>query len=157
MRLKSILIVAASLSAWSAQAQSVEPGGQGLKILAAFNDAGPLNKVVVLGLLACAIAALVIGVRGRLGRASAGAGFVSGLRVGGPLIALTAVFHNLLNWNVAQAWFDRPPSPLQLAQGNAELALIAVAGALASAVAVFSLAHMRAVHDRRAGRDPGGE
>lgn len=157
MRLKACLIVAASLSAWSANAQSVEPGGRGLKILAAFNDAGPETKLIVLGLLACAIAALVIGVRGRLGRASAGAGFVSGLRVGGPLIALTAVFHNLLNWNVAQAWFDRPPSPLQLAQGNAELALIAVAGALASAVAVFSLAHMRAVHDRRAGRDPGGE
>jgi hypothetical protein len=157
MRLKSCLIVAASLSAWSAQAQTVEPGGRGLKILAAFNDAGPTNKLIVLGLLACAIAALVIAVRGRLGRASAGAGFVSGLRVGGPLIALAAVFHNLLAWNVYQAWFNRPPSPLQLAQGNAELALIAVAGALASAVAVFSLAHLRAVHDRRLGQESGGE
>lgn len=61
------------------------------------------------------------------------------------------MLQNLLNWAVTSAWFNRPPSSLQLAQGFAELALIAMAGTLAAAMAVFSLEHVRAAAARKAG------
>lgn len=149
MRLPALLpLTVATLIAFPALAQSVEPGGRGLKILAAFNDAGPETKLIVLGLFGSALAAAVLAPRlarqARTDPAPRGLGFVSGLRLGGPLIALTCILHNLLNWAVASAWFNRPPNPLQLSQGYAELALIATAGSLAAALAVFSLEHVRA-------------
>lgn len=99
MRLKTVLPAAGLIifAAWSASAQSVEPGGSGLKL------------------------------------------------------ALASVLHKLLNWAVASAWVNRPPSNLQLAQGYAELALIAVAASLAAALAIFSLEHVRAAVARAKG------
>ena len=154
MRLKTVLPAAGliTFAAWSASAQSVEPGGRGLKIAAAFSDAGPETKLIVLGLIVCGLAAAALAPhlarQTRDTPAPRGIGFISGLRLGGPLIALAAVLHNLLNWAVASAWFDRPPSNLQLAQGYAELALIGVAGSLAAALAIFSLEHVRAAAAR---------
>lgn len=141
------------LTAGAAAAQGVEPGGRGLKILAVFNDAGPETKLIVQGLVGAALAAAVLAprlARQALGQPSPrGVGLISGLRLGGPLIALTWIFHNLLNWAVASAWFNRPPSHLPLAQGFAEPALIAMAGTLAATLAVFSLEHVRASAARR--------
>jgi len=141
------------LTVGAAAAQSVEPGGRGLKFLAVFNDAGPETKLIVVGLVGAALAAAALAprlARQALNHPSPrGVGFLSGLRLGGPLIALTWIFHNLLNWAVASAWFNRPPGHLQLAQGFAELALIATAGSLAATLAVFSLEHVRASAARR--------
>lgn len=156
MRLPHAILIAAPitlLTAGSAAAQSVEPGGRGVKILAVINDAGPETKLIVLGLVVAAITAAALSPRlARLARqqpSPRGVGFLSGLRLGGPLIALTWIFHSLLNWSVASAWFNRPPGHLQLAQGFAELALIAIAGSLAATAAVFSLEHVRASAARR--------
>lgn len=162
MRLKTFLPAASllmsaawSASAWSASTWSVDPGGHGIKIVAAFNDAGPVTKLIVLGLTACGLAAATLAPR--LARQAGGAatphgiGFISGLRLGGPLIALTAVFYNLQAWAVNSAWFNRPPSNLQLAQGYAELALICLAGSFSAALAIFSLEHVRAAIARAHG------
>ena len=157
MRLQLVLptIGMVALSASSASAQSVEPGGRGWKVAAAFNDAGPETKLVVLGLVAGGLTAVALAPwLARLARdnpSPRGMGFISGLRLGGPLIALALVFQNLLNWAVASAWFDRAPSALQLAQGYAELALIALAGTIAAAMSVFSLEHVRAAAARARG------
>lgn len=141
-------IASAALAAGSAAAQSVEPGGRGWKVAAAFKDAGPETKLIVVGLVMCSLTAAALGPwlarRARDTVSPVGIGFVSGLRLGGPLVALFMVFQSLLNWAVASAWFNRPPSSLQLAQGFAELALLAMAGALAATLAVFSLEHVRA-------------
>lgn len=148
-------IVAASLAAWSAAAQSVEPGGRGWKVAAAFNDAGPETKLVVVGLFVSGLTAAVLGpwLAGRVRHTVSpkGIGFVSGLRLGGPLIALFTIFQILLNGAVASAWFNRPPSPLQMSQICAELALVALVGALAAVMAVFSLEHVRAAIARTRG------
>lgn len=156
MRLPHAILIATPitlLTAGAAAAQSVEPGGRGEKFLAVINDAGPGTKLIVLGLVVAAITAGALSPRlARLARhqpSPRGVGFLSGLRLGGPLIALTWILHNLLNWSVASAWFNRPPNHLQLAQGFAELALIAIAGSLAATVAVFSLEHVRASAARR--------
>ncbi|WP_309630409.1 hypothetical protein [Brevundimonas sp.] len=141
-------IAAALFAAWGVAAQSVEPGGRGWKVAAAFNDAGPETKLIVIGLVVSGLTAAALGPwlarRTRDTLSPRGIGFVSGLRLGGPLVALMTVFQNLLNGAVASAWFNRPPSSLQLAQIYAELALIALAGTLAAAAAVFSLEHVRA-------------
>jgi hypothetical protein len=149
------VIGAVTLAGWSAAAQSVEPGGRGWKVAAAFNDASPDIKLIVLGLVISGVMAAALGPwlarQARDTVSPVGIGFVSGLRLGGPLVALATVLQNLLNWAVTSAWFNRPPSSLQLAQGFAELALIAMAGTLAAAMAVFSLEHVRAAAARKAG------
>ena len=156
MRLPHAILSAAPitlLTAGPAATQGVEPGGRGVKILAVINDAGPETKLIVLGLVVAAITAAALSPRlARLALqqpSPRGVGFLSGLRLGAPLIALTWILHNLLNWAVASAWFNRPPGHLQLAQGLAELALIATAGSLAATVAVFGLEHVRASAARR--------
>ncbi|GLK47936.1 hypothetical protein GCM10017620_09090 [Brevundimonas intermedia] len=157
MRLNIALPALGLTAFWTcaAAAQSVEPGGRGLKIAAVFNDAGPETKLIVLGLVACGLAAALLAPRlarqTRDNPSPRGIGFISGLRLGGPLIALVAVLHNLLNWAVASAWFNRSPSHLQLAQGYAELALIALAGTVAATFAIFSLEHVRAAEQRARG------
>lgn len=149
------ITAAAALIAGSAHAQSVEAGGRGLKIAAVFNDAGPEAKLVVLGLVACGLTAAALGPwlarQAERHAAPRGLGFLSGLRVGGPLIALMAIFYNALNSFVGRVWYDRAPTDVQLAQGYAELTLFAVAGTFVAIAAVFSLEHVRAALNRARG------
>ena len=103
----------------------------------------------MVGLLISGLTAAALGPwlarRARHTASPKGIGFVSALRVGGPLIALFTIFQILLNGAVASAWFNRAPSPLQMSQIYAELALVALIGTLSAIMAVFSLEHVRAV------------
>lgn len=102
-----------------------------------FVDAAPFAKLIMLGLVAATIAAVVIGARGFTAGARTSA-FLSGLRLGGPLAGLLGSAYGLLNMSLGVANHPTVPSATVLAPGYAEAALLFGLGMLAGCVAVIA-------------------
>jgi hypothetical protein len=105
-----------------------------------FHFAAPMQKLIVIALILSVIAALAILAvklsRGR--RLSGGSAFLSGLRLGGPIIGALGACGALLNMAIGYANVPGDPSLKILAPGFAETFLLIGLGLLAGAVAVFA-------------------
>lgn len=154
IRLAALNLAPPFLAVSPSYAAATRPGAAEVKRIAAFGDAAPEIKVLVARLVLAAIAAVVLAVlnAARLAKAPArrpvGLGFVAGLRLGGPLLALAGVAKGMLGWHVGMVAVGAVPSYVLLAPGVAEAFLILTSGLIASAAAVFSHAQVTAVQAR---------
>jgi biopolymer transport protein ExbB/TolQ len=103
-----------------------------------FLDAGPLIKAIILILVVAAITAVVVTVKkvasGR--HLTGGSAYLSGLRLGAPLLGLLGAAFNGLMMFVALAQFG--PQPINvLAPGLAEATFLVVMGLIVGVVAVI--------------------
>lgn len=99
-----------------------------------------LQKLIILALVASAVAALVVlALKLRGGqRLAGGSAFLSGLRLGGPILGGFGACLSLLNMSIGYA-FAPKDTPLQvLAPGFAEVFFVVGLGFLAGVVAVFA-------------------
>ena len=104
-----------------------------------FQHAPPVAKLIVLCLLASMLAALIVcAVKLATGpRLSGGSAYLSGLRLGGPIMGLLGAAWTGLGISMGLANAD--PAPLNtLALGFSEALLLVVMGFLAGAVAVIT-------------------
>ena len=104
-----------------------------------FDFSGPLLKLVVIALIAAMIAALVVAAiklsSGK--RLSGGSAFLSGLRLGGPIIGGLGACWSLLSMTLGYAGIVGDAPFKVMAPGFAEAFLQVGVGFLAGAVAVF--------------------
>lgn len=114
-----------------------------------FADASLANQAVMAGLVAAAIAAVLVwgaGLARAVGpepsRAGAGLGFLKGVWLAGPLLGLLAASYTLLCMFIALANVQPTPSVAVLAPGFAEAALQVLLGLLAASVAVICHRHL---------------
>jgi biopolymer transport protein ExbB/TolQ len=119
------------------------PGHEGpLKVtpIMVFQDAGPIQKVVMIILLAAIVAALIVLViklaQGK--RLSGGSAFLSGLRLGAPIIGVLGACLTGLNMTLGVANVPFPVTPKMLAPGIAESLMMLSLGLLAGVVAVVA-------------------
>ena len=114
-------------------------------------DATPLAKVVMTVLILAIVAALVVLVvklsSGR--RLSGGSAFLSGLRLGAPIIGFLGACFSLLTMTLGVANIPVEPTLKMLAPGFAEAFLQVGLGFLAGAVAVFAHWAVEARIDRQ--------
>ncbi len=133
--------IATVLLSTAAHAQNaVHPGGTSQKVPSVILDAGPIAKVCLLLMIVAAITALVIGAVSRLRRTSApkGQSFVSSLRLGGPLFAAAVGIYLGANILVRINYDGGLPPFHIISPGLAEIAVVVLAGLLASVAAVFA-------------------
>ncbi len=130
MRLPAAVVAAACLVPLHAQAAVLTP-------TTVFFDASPLMKLIMVGLLAAAAAAIVISVRKVLAgpNLSGGSAFVSALRLGGPLLGLLGGAYTGLMMFMGLARQGAQPIEV-LAPGLAEIAMLVLLGLLAGVVGV---------------------
>jgi hypothetical protein len=104
-----------------------------------FGDSAPIQKLIILGLVASILAAITITalklVRGPA--LTGGSAFVSGLRLGGPLLGAFGAAYSLLNGFIGIANIPVPPTITVVAPGVAESLFVLCLGILAAIVAVF--------------------
>jgi|WetSurMetagenome_2_1015567.scaffolds.fasta_scaffold276116_2 hypothetical protein len=116
-----------------------------------FQDATPLAKLVMIVLILAIVAALVVLVvklsSGR--RLSGGSAFLSGLRLGAPIIGFLGACFSLLMMTLGVANIPVEPTLKMLAPGFAEAFLQVGLGFLAGAVAVFAHWAVEARIDRQ--------
>jgi hypothetical protein len=108
--------------------------------LQVFEWSGPLQKLVVIALL-LAIAAAVVVLAGKISggrRLAGGSTFLSGLRLGGPILGGLGACASLLSMTLGYAGVPGDPPLRILAPGFAEAFLQIGLGLLAGAVAVFA-------------------
>jgi len=105
-----------------------------------FANAEPLQKLIIVVLLASAAAALVVlALKLRSGqRLAGGSAFLSGLRLGGPILGGFGACLSLLNMTIGYATVPGDLPLKVLAPGFAEAFLVVGLGFLAGAVAVFA-------------------
>ena len=105
-----------------------------------FANSEPLQKVIIVALLASAVAAVVVLVlKLREGqRLAGGSAFLSGLRLGGPILGGLGACLSLLNMSLGYANVMGEPPLKVLAPGFAEAFFVVGLGFLAGAVAVFA-------------------
>jgi hypothetical protein len=105
-----------------------------------FALAGPLQKLVMIVLILAMAAALVVLAMKLSGgkRLNGGSAFLSGLRLGGPIIGGLGACASLLNMTIAYAGLPGDPPLKILAPGFAEVFLQVGVGFLAGAVAVVA-------------------
>jgi hypothetical protein len=103
-----------------------------------FRNAAPPMKLAMALLLVAAIAAIVICVMKLLPgkRLSGGSAFVSGLRLGGPVVGIYGASYSGLNMTLGLANLPVTPPMNVLAHGFAEVMLLIGIGFFAGAVAV---------------------
>ncbi|MGA0599513.1 hypothetical protein ACO2Q3_02265 [Caulobacter sp. KR2-114] len=97
-------------------------------------------KLIILGLIAATIAALVI-VTGKLTsgpKLSGGSAFLSGLRLGGPLAGLVGAAYGALNMCLNLANIDTTPPINILARGGSEVMFLVLLGLVAGSVGVIA-------------------
>lgn len=105
-----------------------------------FANAETLQKLIILALVTAAVAALVVlALKLRAGqRLAGGSAFLSGLRLGGPILGGFGACLSLLNMSIGFANVPKD-TPLQvLAPGFAEVFFVVGLGFLAGVVAVFA-------------------
>jgi len=105
-----------------------------------FQFAGPLQKFVMVLLVVAIVAALVVlALKLASGkRLSGGSAFLSGLRLGAPIIGLLGACDSGLNMTLAVASVPIQVTPKMLAPGIAEAFLMVGLGFLAGAIAVVA-------------------
>lgn len=105
-----------------------------------FELAGPLQKFVMIILVVAMVAALVVLTLKLAGgkRLSGGSAFLSGLRLGAPIIGLLGACDSGLNMTLAVASVPIEVTPKMLAPGIAEAFLMVGLGFLAGAIAVVA-------------------
>jgi hypothetical protein len=105
-----------------------------------FEYAGPLQKLIILVLILSIVAALAV-LALKLGggkRLSGGSAFLSGLRLGAPVIGILGACDSGLNMTLAVASVPIEVTPKMLAPGIAESFLMVGLGFLAGAIAVVA-------------------
>lgn len=133
--------ITALLLSTAARAQNaVHPGGTGQKVPAVVLDAGPIAKLCLLLMIVAAFTALILGVASRLRRTATpkGLSFVSSLRLGGPLFAAAVALYLGANILVRINYDGGLPPFHIISPGLAEIAVVVLAGLLASVAAVFA-------------------
>jgi hypothetical protein len=110
----------------------------GLTPVRVFVDAAPSMKLLMLALIVAMVAAIVITVRKVMSgpHLAGGSTFLSGLRLGGPLIGLLGAAYNGLNMALGVANVN-PPSLRVLAPGIAEGMTSLMLGLIVGVVAVI--------------------
>ncbi len=105
-----------------------------------FEYAAPLQKFIVIVLIMAVLAALIVlAVKLAAGRRlSGGSAFLSGLRLGAPIIGILGACDSGLNMTLAVASIPIEPTLKMLAPGIAESFLMIGLGFLGGAVAVFA-------------------
>lgn len=105
-----------------------------------FADAAPLQKLIVVALLASAVAAVVVLViKLRSGsQLTGGSAYLSGLRFGGPILGGCGACYSLLNMTIGYANVGRDLPLVVLAPGFAESFLMIGLGFFAGVVAVLA-------------------
>lgn len=105
-----------------------------------FANAEPLQKLIVVALLASAVAALVVlALKLRGGqRLAGGSAFLSGLRLGGPILGGFGACLSLLNMSIGYATVPGDLPLKVLAPRFAEAFFVVGLGFLSGAVAVFA-------------------
>lgn len=133
--------MATATSAFASNA--VRPGANGVKFASAFADAGPVAKLIVLGLILAALWAVALAVLNatRRNRPPQGRDFIAGLRLGGVLVALAGVVFLAMNTVIRVVYEGGIPPFIVWAPALAEMLLILLAGLIASAVAVLLHPH----------------
>jgi hypothetical protein len=108
--------------------------------LQVFEWSGPVQKLVVISLLLAIVAAIVVlAVKLSGGRRLAGGStFLSGLRLGGPIVGALGACASLLSMTLGYAGVPGDPPLKILAPGFAEAFLQIELGLLAGAAAVFA-------------------
>jgi hypothetical protein len=111
---------------------------QHLTVIAIVVHATPLAKLMIFGLLAAIVAAIVVAARklGRGQKLSGGSAYLSGLRVGGPMAGALGGAYTLLNMAMGMSNALVAPTAQVLAPGLAEAAFLVTLGLLTGAVAV---------------------
>jgi hypothetical protein len=116
-----------------------------------FEFATPLSKLVMISLVVAIAAALVVLVvklsSGR--RLSGGSAFLSGLRLGAPIIGILGACFSMLMMTIGAANIPVEPTLKILAPGFAEAFMQVGLGFLAGAVAVFAHWAVEARIDRQ--------
>jgi len=105
-----------------------------------FEYAGPIQKFVMIILVVAMVAALVVLALKLAGgeRLPGGSAFLSGLRLGAPIIGLLGACDSGLNMTLAVASVPIDVTPKMLAPGVAEAFLMVGLGFLAGAIAVVA-------------------
>lgn len=108
--------------------------------LTVFEFAGPLQKFVMIILVVACVAALAVLALKLAGgkRLSGGSAFLSGLRLGAPIIGILGACDSGLNMTLAVASVPIDVTPKRLAPGIAESFLMVGLGFLAGAIAVVA-------------------
>jgi biopolymer transport protein ExbB/TolQ len=108
--------------------------------LTVFEFAGPLQKFVMIILVVACVAALAVLALKLAGgkRLSGGSAFLSGLRLGAPIIGILGACDSGLNMTLAVASVPIDVTPKMLAPGIAESFLMVGLGFLAGAIAVVA-------------------
>lgn len=109
-----------------------------------FGDSAPLQKLIILFLVASIFATLaLVAVRLVRGR-GAGSTFVGGLRVGGVLVGALGATYSAMNGMVGIANVPITPTMKVLAPGIAESLFVFGLGVLAASIAVFAYGPLQA-------------
>jgi hypothetical protein len=105
-----------------------------------FTNAETLQKLIIVALLASAVAALIVlAIKLRGGqRLDGGSAFLSGLRLGGPILGGLGACLSLLNMSIGYANVPGDLPLKVLAPGFAEAFFVVALGFLAGTVAVFA-------------------
>jgi hypothetical protein len=115
------------------------PAHHTLTFMDVFADAAPLQKLIVIALLAAIVAAIAV-VAGKLRggqRLGGGSAFLSGLRLGGPILGGFGAFFSLLSMSLGYANVPGDLPLKMLAPGFAESFLVLGLGFLAGVIAVL--------------------
>jgi hypothetical protein len=115
-----------------------------------FLNAAPFAQLLMIVLVGSTIAAIIVCVRKLTSgpRLSGGSAFLSGLRLGGPLIGLLGGAYNGLGMAIGIANVSYPVTLRVMAPGIAEAVSLIGLGMLAGAVAVISHGAVEARIDR---------
>lgn len=130
----AILPLAVGLGAPSlAAAQSITP-------FSVFQDAAPAVKLIILALVATNLAAIAV-CAGKVtagARLAGGSAFLSGLRLGGPVLGFLGAAWGGLSMAIGLANARAPVPGFVLARGGAEIMSLIVLGLLTGGVAVIA-------------------
>lgn len=145
MRILSSLAVL-TVSVAAASPASAAPA---LSLGGVFGDAALPIKALMVGLMVSVVVAVIITLgKLRTSQLSGGSAFVSGLRLGGPLIGLLGASLNALwSFMAIASRGETPPLPV-VAPGLAEAALVLSLGLIAGVVAVICHCVIEARIDR---------
>lgn len=111
-----------------------------LTAMGVFNEATLVVKIILLGLTAVTLAAIVVStLKVASGpRLSGGSAFLSGLRLGGPLAGLVGAAYSGLNMALSLANIAGPVPVNILARGASEVLMVILLGVVAGSVAVIA-------------------
>lgn len=157
--MRAVRVASSGLTALAVAGPSQAWGqSPGAKLGIVFGDASPEMKLIIAGLWAASVAAVVVWAlaAARLGRmaerpprASRALGFLSALRIAGPLLGLAGLA-NVLGHAFVALMIQEPARPMiAMAPAYAEAAVIASAGLTAGVVAAIAHASLAVMLARR--------